>query len=183
MGARPCERKALRKNALAAATSRFGLRRKHGIVVPVHGTVQINPSSAHLQIRLVYTPGSADFACIAIPALFELRHIPLDPTHDGRMRKFQFASCHHLDKIAQAELIAKVLSDTQEDHLSVEMTPRKQSLHALQFAHPHHDSTPVNHSTRTLFAICTRARHTTCCQRVAIAADKWNYSNARTNLV
>jgi hypothetical protein len=40
------------------------------------------------------------------------------------MRKFQFAFCHHLDKIAQAELIAKVPSDTQEDHLSVEMTPR-----------------------------------------------------------
>jgi hypothetical protein len=115
----------------------------HGIAVPVHGTVQINPSSAHLQIRLVYTPGSADFACTASPALFELRQIPLDPTHDGRMRKFQFAFCHHLDKIAQAELIAKVPSDTQEDHLSVEMTPRKQSLHTLQFAHPHHDSTPV----------------------------------------
>src|ERR1700721_2097909 len=50
----------------------------HGIAVSVHGTVQINPSSAHLQIRLVYTPGSADFACIASPSLFELRHIPLN---------------------------------------------------------------------------------------------------------
>jgi hypothetical protein len=97
----------------------------HGIAIPVHGTVQINPSSAHLQIRLVDTPGSADFACIASPALFELRHILLDPMHDGRMPKFQFAFCH-LDKIAQAELIAKVPSDTQEDHLSVGMTPRKQ---------------------------------------------------------
>jgi hypothetical protein len=132
----------------------------HGIAVPVHGTVQINPSSAHLQIRLVYTPGSADFTCIASPALFELRHIPLDPTHDGRMRKFQFAFCHHLDKIAQAELIAKVPSDTQEDHLSVEMTPRKtvpshtsvcSSPSRFHFSH---------HSTRTLFAICTRARVT-----------------------
>jgi hypothetical protein len=59
------------------------------------------------------------------------------------MRKFQFAFCHHPDKIARAELIAKVPSDTQEDHLSFEMAPRKQSLHTLQFAHPHHDSTPV----------------------------------------
>jgi len=57
------------------------------------------------------------------------------------MRKFAF--CHHLDKIAQAELIAKGPSDTQGEHLSVEMMPRNQSLHTLQFAHPHHESTPV----------------------------------------
>lgn len=154
MGARPRVRKALRKNALAARYIPLRTETEiHGIAVPVYGTVQIKPSSAHLQIRLVYTPESADFACIASPALFELRHIPLDPTNDGSTRKFQFAFCHHLDKIAQAELIAKVPSDTQEDHLSVRNDARKTvPSHASVCSSPSrfHSS---HHSTRALFTI------------------------------
>jgi hypothetical protein len=70
----------------------------------VHATVEIDPSAAHLQVRLVYAPGAAIFACIASPALFELRDIPLDPTHDGRMSKLQSTFCHHLDKIPRLSL-------------------------------------------------------------------------------
>jgi hypothetical protein len=44
----------------------------------------------------------------ASPALFELRDIPLDPTHDGRVSKLQSTFCHHLDEIPEAELITKV---------------------------------------------------------------------------
>src|SRR5258708_39802237 len=69
------------------------------IALLVHCTVEIDPSAAHLQVRLVYAPGAANFACIASPALFELRDIPMDPTHDRRMCKLQSTSFHHLDKI------------------------------------------------------------------------------------
>src|ERR1700679_359411 len=57
------------------------------IALLVHGTVEIDPSAAHLQVCLVDAPGAANFACIASPALFELRNISLHPTHDRRMRK------------------------------------------------------------------------------------------------
>ena len=58
-----------------------------GIALLVHGTVEIGPSSAHLQVRLIYASGAANFACIVSPTLFELRNISLHPTHDRRMRK------------------------------------------------------------------------------------------------
>jgi hypothetical protein len=88
MGARPWVRSALRKNALAAATSLFETQPEvDGITLLVHGTVEIGPSSAHLQVRLIYAPGAANFACIVSPTLFELRNISLHPTHDRRMRK------------------------------------------------------------------------------------------------
>jgi hypothetical protein len=56
------------------------------IVLLVHCTVEIDPAAAHLQVGLVDAPGAANLACIASPALFELRDISLHPTHDGRMR-------------------------------------------------------------------------------------------------
>jgi hypothetical protein len=34
----------------------------HSIALPVHGTVEMGPSPAHLQVRLVYAPGSRSFA-------------------------------------------------------------------------------------------------------------------------
>jgi hypothetical protein len=91
------------------------------IALLVHDTAEIDPSAAHLQVRLVYAPGAANFAYIASPALFELRDIPLDPTHDGRVIKLQSTFCHHLDKFPEAELITKVATYAQQDHLTIEV--------------------------------------------------------------
>ena len=51
------------------------------------------------------------------------------------MRKFQSALRHHLDQIAEAELVAQVPAHAQDDHLTVEMPSSKQLLDTIQFAH------------------------------------------------
>ena len=58
-----------------------------GVAIPVYGSLHVDPSSSHFQIRLVHTPGSTDPACKANPVLLELRRIPLYPSHDRGMRK------------------------------------------------------------------------------------------------
>jgi hypothetical protein len=51
------------------------------------------------------------------------------------MREQQSAFRHHLDQIAEAELVAQIPPHAQDDHLAVKVPPSKQLLDALQFAH------------------------------------------------
>jgi len=64
--------------------------------------------AAHLDIGLIDSLGTTSGSAKAIPAFDELRHIPLHPTQDGGMSKMQSALRHHLDQIAEAELVAQV---------------------------------------------------------------------------
>jgi hypothetical protein len=127
------------------------------IAVLVHCTVEIDPAAAHLQLGLVDAPGAANFACIASPALFELRDISLHPTHDGRMRKLQSTFSHHLDQIPKAQLIAKVPTYAQQDHLTIKVSTRNNDFVPFRLLIPvprsQNNTVPDGNS-----AICTRAR-------------------------
>jgi hypothetical protein len=68
-----------------------------GVAIPVDGAIQVDPTATDLQIRLVNTPRATALACIAIPALLELRNISLYPAHDRGMRNIQPTFGHHLN--------------------------------------------------------------------------------------
>jgi hypothetical protein len=51
------------------------------------------------------------------------------------MRKIQSTLGHHFNQITKAEFVIQVPADTKNDHIPVEMSPRKQILHASQLAH------------------------------------------------
>src|SRR5450631_2287854 len=101
----------------------------------VYRSIEVGPVAAHLDIGLIDSPGATSGPAKAIPAFDELRCIPLHPTQDGGMRKVQSALRHHLDQIAEAELVAQVPAHAKDDHLAVEVPPSKQFLNAIQFAH------------------------------------------------
>jgi len=101
----------------------------------VYRSIEVGLFAAHLDIRLIDSPGAASGPAKTIPALDELRCIPLHPTQDCGMSKVQSALRHHLDQIAEAELVAQVPAHAQDDHFAVEMPPAKQLLDAIQFAH------------------------------------------------
>src|SRR5665213_2912796 len=109
-----------------------GLGREHTLI---YRSIEVGPLAAHLNIGLIDSPGATSGPAKTIPAFDELRCIPLHPTQDGGMRKVQSALRHHLDQIAEAELVAQVPAHAQDDHLAVEMPPSKQLLDTIQFAH------------------------------------------------
>ena len=51
------------------------------------------------------------------------------------MREVQSALRHHLDQIAEAELVAQIPAHTKDDHLGVKVSPSEQLFDAIQFAH------------------------------------------------
>src|ERR1700722_15186565 len=68
-----------------------------GVAIPVDSAIQVDPTATVRQIRLVNAPRATALACIAIPALLELRNISLYPAHDRGMRNIQPAFGHHVD--------------------------------------------------------------------------------------
>ena len=101
----------------------------------VYRSIEVGPVAANLDVGLIDSPGATSEPTKAIPAFDELRCIPLHSTQDGGMSKVQSALGHDLDQIAEAELVAKVPANAQDDHLAVEMPPSKQLLDAILFAH------------------------------------------------
>src|SRR4029077_19566896 len=102
----------------------------------VHGPVQVDPLAAHLDIRLIHTPGVADWPCVMIPALFKLRDILLHPPKNGRMSQQDTPLGHHLDQVTGTELESEVPSHTQNDDLLVKVPPLEQILCRGRFHHP-----------------------------------------------
>ena len=74
----------------------------------VYRSIEVGPVAAHLDIGLIDPPGATSRPAKTIPAFDELRCVPLHPTQDGGMSKVQSALRHHLDQIAEAELVAQV---------------------------------------------------------------------------
>ena len=110
----------------------------------VHRPIQIGPLAADLDIGLIHSPGATSGPAKAVPPLDELWGVTANPTQDGRMSKTQTAFGHHLDQIAEAELVAQVPEDAEDDHLTVEVPTCKHLFNAPQSAHPP-SSTPQNH--------------------------------------
>jgi hypothetical protein len=77
----------------------------HRLAGQIYRPVQINPLATNLQIGFVNTPGPSCGYAKPIPALDELRCKALYPTHNRGVRQRQSPLGHHLDQIAQAELV------------------------------------------------------------------------------
>src|ERR1017187_9874898 len=91
----------------------------------IYRPIEVSPLAAHLDIGLIDSPGATSRPAEAIPASNELWCVPQHPTQDGGMRKVQSALRHHLDQIAEAELVAQIPAHAQDDHLAVEVPPSK----------------------------------------------------------
>src|ERR1035438_804191 len=94
-GTRPCVLKALRKKALAAATSRLG---RKSTVLPRASTaraIEVRPSAVDLHVGLIHAPRAADWTCEAIPTLLELGSVVLGPAQNGARRDRDPALGHY----------------------------------------------------------------------------------------
>ena len=64
------------------------------------------------------------------------------------MSKRQPSLSHHLDKIAQTELVAKVPAHTKNDYVAVKVTAGEQPVQTPQFAHHGPSNRSARHSNR-----------------------------------
>jgi hypothetical protein len=53
----------------------------------VHGSIEVDPLAAYLDIGLIDSPRATTGSSKAVPALDELQGIPPNPAHDGLMGK------------------------------------------------------------------------------------------------
>ena len=119
-----------------------------------------------LQIGFVNTPGPPCGYAKPIPALDELRCKALYPTHNrGVPRDFlrgvrqrQSALGHHLDQIAQAELVAKVPAHAENNDLPIKMPTIEQPLQTLPLAYHRPSDWLHSHFNRSNEPICTRTQ-------------------------
>src|SRR4051812_2462726 len=102
---------------------------------PVNGAVEIGPFAANLHVGLVDAPRPTGCRGRPVPAFDELRRVALHPTQDRRVCQRQAAFGHHLDKIAQTELVAQIPTYAKDDDFAVEMTAVEQPLQIFQLAH------------------------------------------------
>ena len=101
---------------------------------PVNCTVKIDPLASDLHVRFVDSPRLTSCRGKAVPAFDELRREALHPAHDRRMRQRQPALGHHLDQVAEAELVARVPAHAQDDDLAIEMQTVERLVDALPLA-------------------------------------------------
>ena len=74
------------------------------VPIAINDAVQVGPSAVNLYVSLIDPRGLTGLACVAIPALLELRNIPLHLAHDRRMGHCQPAervhfNCRFSDKL------------------------------------------------------------------------------------
>jgi hypothetical protein len=108
---------------------------------------RLDPLAAHLDIRLIHTPGVADWPCVMIPALFKLRDILLHPPKNGRMSQQDTAVGHHLDQVTGTELEREIPPHTQHDDFLIKMPSLEQILCRSRLRHSRqlsHDIEPFN---------------------------------------
>ena len=105
----------------------------------VDGTIEIGPAPFDFDVGFVDPPGATREAGEAVPALFELRDIALDPTHDRRVRQREPAFSHHLDEIAKAEFVSQIPADTEDNDLAIEVAPFEEFVHAQHASQLHQE--------------------------------------------
>lgn len=89
-------RKSTTKQSFNGGDKSLGAQQKvHRFSRLVDGAVEIGPPTLDLDVDLIHAPRSAALAREAVPPLFELRSVALDPAHDGRMGQRQAAFGHH----------------------------------------------------------------------------------------
>src|ERR1044072_9178605 len=86
-------------------------------------------------VGFVDAPRATGWRSKAVPAFDELGRITSHPAQDRRGSQRQSPFGHHLDQIAQAELVAQIPANAQNDDLSIKMWPHEKLLHTLQPAH------------------------------------------------
>src|SRR5205814_4853172 len=104
----------------------FGSERNQPCRCFVHRPVQVDPSSANLNVSFVHPPGAADSTSVALPALLEFRQVALDPTQDGRVSERNASIRHHDHQISEAQFETCVPANAKNDDLPVEMPSAEQ---------------------------------------------------------
>jgi hypothetical protein len=69
----------------------------------VHSPIQVDPSSANLNIGLVHPPRSANRTSVSAPALLEFRQVTLDPTQNRCVRQRNATIRHHDHQVPQTQ--------------------------------------------------------------------------------
>ena len=77
----------------------------HGLPRPIHRSIKVDPFAADLQVGLVDTSRPSRGHAQTVQAFDELRRITLHPTQNRRVSQRQTPLGHHLDQVAQAELL------------------------------------------------------------------------------
>jgi hypothetical protein len=104
----------------------------HGLTLAIDSPVKVAPLAANLHVRFVDAPRSTGLASESVPALLELGHELLHPSHDRRVNQRHATLGHHLRQVAQAQLVTQVPANTQNDDLALEVPSLEQLIHALQ---------------------------------------------------
>src|ERR1700731_1153396 len=89
------------------------------------------------------------------PSSFRTPGHTVGPNADGRVSKLQSTFCHHLDEIPEAELITKVPTYAQQDHLTIEVPTRKHCLRSFPITHPSTKLSKITLYPNGELAICT----------------------------
>src|SRR5260370_15323084 len=66
--------------------------------------IQVNPLALYLNVGLIHAPGVTHSPRILVPAFFEVRHVALHPSQDGRMSEGDSVLAHHLDQVTRVSL-------------------------------------------------------------------------------
>ncbi len=99
-----------------------------GVAFRVDGPVEVHPGFFDFDVRLVHFPRVVACFQMRPTALFEFWGIALHPAVDGAMIDPESAFRHHLFHIAIAERVPQIPAHTQQDDLSLEMTPLERTL-------------------------------------------------------
>ena len=129
------------------------LRRQHeinGFAGGIHRSIQIGPDAAHANVGLIDSPRTVGLADLTPNPAIQLRRITEDPSADRRVVNGQTSFDHQLFDISKCQTITQVPTDTQHNHLTVEMpSPEKTK------SRPHHCQ--FNLSDR-FWPVCDRSR-------------------------
>jgi hypothetical protein len=105
------------------------------LACPIHRSIKVDPFATQFDIRLIDTPGLTGGRAKTVPAFDEFGRIALHSTQDRGVRQRQSTLGHHFHQISQAELVAQVPANTQDDHLAIKVPPREELLQTLKLTH------------------------------------------------
>jgi len=73
--------------------------------------IEVCPPARHVYLYLVAAPRSAHRPGVPTLPLFKLRHVPLNPSQNGRMRQFSATFASHFHQIACTQFVSEVPPD------------------------------------------------------------------------
>src|SRR5258708_20451805 len=94
-----------------------------GISLRIHSTIEVHPHFFHFDVRLIDAPRVVRGLEMGTATLLQFGCVALYPTVDRVLIDMQSPLAHHLLQISVAERIPEVPADTEQNNLSLEVTP------------------------------------------------------------